>query len=162
MLMHPIVCQKLRNMPDPAAVLPEPQNKLQIAAIEKLLVLVNTHPVINLFLHKESRVNHVANIAEAQDVVVIASFLSTENLSAHSIDINDIAKKGVPIRVLSEGLRNIFKRSFAVTIIGIKNRDNISRRALDSFVHRMIMTTVSFRYPLQMRIGAQKIDSAIG
>src|SRR6267143_271923 len=133
--MHSVVCQKLRNVPDAAAVLPEPENKLQIAAIEKLLVLISTQPVINVFLHKKSRVNHIANIAEAQHVVVIASFFSTENLSAHSIDINDIAKKGVPIRAFSEGLRNFFKRSFAVTIIGIKNRDNVACRAFDSFVH---------------------------
>src|SRR5207237_4005928 len=160
--MHSVVCQELRNVADPAAVLPEPQNKFHIAAIKKLLVLISTQPVINLFLHKESRMNHIANPAEAQDVIVIASFLSTENLPAHSVHINDIAKKCVPIRVFGEGLRNFFKRSFAVTIIGIKNRDNISRRALDSFVHRMIMTTVSFRYPLQMRIGEQKIDGAVG
>src|SRR5438067_278581 len=98
--------------------------------------------------------NHVTNISKAQDVVIIARFLSAKYFPAFTIDINDVTEESVPIRMFIERACDFAQGVWSITIIAVENRDDVSGSALYALVHRVIMAAVLFRDPLQSRIAA--------
>src|ERR1043166_6278651 len=106
--------------------------------------------------------NHVAHASKPQDVVIVTRFLSPKYLATLSINVNNVTKKSIPVRMLSERVCDLAQSIRPIAIVAIKNRDDFSGSASDSFVHCIVVTVIFLRYPLQMRIALQEIYGAIG
>ncbi len=99
MLVQTVVYQQVWNMPDPPIVLSETQNEILIAIIEKFLVTVKADALMDTLLHEKRRMNNVADVAEAQDVVIIQGFFPSKNRLALTVDLNNVAKKNIHFRM---------------------------------------------------------------
>src|SRR3954452_20411271 len=100
---------------------------------------IKPEPIVELLFNKQRLMEHIATSQESQDVVIIAGFLSAEDFPPFPIDIDHIAKQGIPIRLISKCLSNVAKSIWPITIIRIQNVNNHPTGALDALIHGMIM-----------------------
>ena len=90
--MESISHKRLGNVSHPATFLPETQDEIDIATVQKFLITIRPNSIVGRFLDEKRRVNHIAHLAKAQDKVVIACFLPAKNLFAFAVHKHRITK----------------------------------------------------------------------
>src|SRR5262249_8216050 len=144
------------------AISPQAKHEIDIAAVKILVIAVKTNAIVRAFLHEQRRMCNVTYVPRTQDIIVVTRFLAAKYFLALIIDIDDVAKKRVPVWMFIECLCNFTQRLRSITIICVEDSYDPFGDALDAFVHRMVMTAVFLRDPPQMQEAAQQVDSAIG